>query len=365
MASSSDDDVATAALIAQLIAEDLGESYYRYSAPIGASYHDYEEPLSSYERQCLDAENNPYDEGGESLGWGLEHQVDGVAAPDECLGPPDEGTWDSNNEDWDSGYINEEGVREEAVPTQRSEDSPRTKVDEAGEDDSDSISESHTSDKESTDTPARTVSVPAYNVLTNPAGETRSSSTPSTLPTETGPYLWPESTRVLCDHLDPSHHASHREPLIPSSNLAPNESLPASRGWEADDQWDDGLDYSSSKGKGKAVRAYDEFKRGLRDGEEDNWDPNVADLELKEEQDADHDSKDEGEVRDEDLPFVRIPWPSAKSDELLRRHEDAEVVEIHVGDDETLESILRDISLRDERRQKGKAMEGSIEIIGR
>lgn len=356
MTSSSGVDAATEALIAQLMAEDLGESYYRHSTPIGASYHDYEEPLSSYERQCLDAENNPDEEGEEGSGWGPEDsdEVSGAVAPDEGLyptGPTNEGTWDSANENWDSRYVDEDGQVQEHTASGQSPQAAG-----ANEDDnhSDSNSCSSPTNEELTGAPSRVVSPPAYDVPNNPADETHNISAPMTLPTLSTPGV-PDG------HLDPSDHSSHREPFIPSFHLAPNEWLPASSGLEVEGQWDDGLDCSSSKGKGKAVRAYDEFKRGLRDGEKESWDPNIADLEHRRAEDADSDSEEEGEVRDEDIPFISIPWPCAENDELLSRREDAEVVEIRVGDDETLESILRDISLRDERRQKGKGVEGRIE----
>ncbi|CAD6575892.1 MAG: hypothetical protein ASARMPRED_007500 [Alectoria sarmentosa] len=178
-----------------------------------------------------------------------------------------------------------------------------------------------------------------------------------TLRTQPISNVGPGPFRLPYDHLDPSHHTSHRESFVHFSHFSPNEELPASSGWEVKGLWDDGLDYSTSKGKGKPVRAYDEFRRGLRDGEKDSRDPNVADIERNEEADTEHDSEDEGEIRDKDMPFIYIPWPSIEHDELLSRREDAEVVEIRVGDDETLESILRDISLRDERSQKGKDVE--------
>lgn len=377
------------------MAEDLGESYHRHSAPIGASYHDYEEPLSSYERQCLDAANNPDEDGGEGSGWGPEYpdEVNGVSAPDEeglySTEPAGEGTWDSS-------FVNEDGQIQQHSPIEQSpklaeadedgqvqghivpeqspqaaetgedgrvqehlapEQSPQVARAEAPGNHSETSSSPNPQIEERSGSPTRIVSLPAFNVPTNPAGEIRNLSAPMTLPTQPIPNVCPGPFRLPCDHLDPSHHTSHRESFVPSSHFSPNEQLPASSGWEVKGLWDDGLDYSTSKGKGKAVRAYDEFRRGLRDGEKDSREPNVADLERNEEPATEHDSEDEDEIRDEDMPFIYIPWPSTEHDELLSRREDAEVVEIRVGDDETLESILRDISLRDERSQKGKGVE--------
>lgn len=368
----SDIDAATEALIAQLMAEDLGESYHRHSAPIGASYHDYEEPLSSYERQCLHAENDPDDEGGEGCGWGPEYPdvVDGAAAPVGGLYSTElanESTWDSNDETWDSRFINEDG---EVQDHTTSDYSPPAAG--AGKDDhhSDSNACSAPTKEDFTSSPARVIPLPAYDGPTSHASEIRNSA-PTTIPIQPTPDVLAMAgplgpIRVPNDHLDPSPNSSHLETFIPSSHLATNERLPTPSEWEVEGPWDDGLDYSSSKGKGRAVRAYDEFKRGLRDGEKECWDPGVADPEHNREPDADDDSEEEeeGEIRDEDLPFFRVPWPCAEKDEVLTRRENAEVVEIRVGDDETLESILQDISVRDERRQGGKGVENRVESAG-
>ena len=365
MAFSTDVDAATEALIAQLMAEDLGESYDSHSAPIGSSNHDYEEPLSSYERQCLDAENDPDEEGEEGCGWGpdLSDDVNGAATLGEGLcatGSAGEDTWDSSDGNWESRFIDNDGSVHEHTTSERS---PQA----AGADKDCNHSDSNpclTSENAGlTGSPARVASIPAHNAPTNPAGETRNISAPSTFPTETRPCQCPGPVQVPDDHVDdPPRFTSP-----PSSSLPPAADVwgvspapqPASTTGELESQWDDGLDYSCSKGKGKAVRAYDEFKQGLRNNDlGDRW--TKLDIDSEE----GHDIEEEGEVCDEDLPFIRIPWPSTEPEELLSRREDAEVVEIHVGDDETLESILRDISLRDERRQKGKAVEGRVECVG-
>lgn len=363
MAFSTDVDAATEALIAQLMAEDLGESYDSHSAPIGSSYHDYEEPLSSYERQCLDAESDPDEEGEEGCGWGpdLSDEVTGAATLGEGLcatGSAGEDTWDSSDGNWDSRFVDEDGqVQEPTAP----EKAPQA----ADEDDdhSDSNPYSHSENAKLTGSPARVASLPAHNAPTNPAGETRNISAPSTFPTETRPFLCPGPVQVPDDHVDdPTPFTSRPFSSLPPAVDVWGESpapQPASTTGELESQWDDGLDYSGAKGKGKAVRAYDEFKQGLRNNDlGDRW--TKLDIDSEE----GHDIGEEGEVCDEDLPFIRIPWPSTEPDELLSRREDAEVVEIHVGDDETLESILRDISLRDERRQKGKGVQDRVECVG-
>lgn len=353
MASSSD-LAATEALIAQLIAEDLEESYQRHAAPIGASYHDYEEPLSSYERQCLDAENNP-DAGEGCSGWGDEdcEGFNHAATPHEgelsMAAPDSEGTWDSK-------FVNEEG--------QVQDHSDLDELPPYGEDDHSAlIMDPNPLKEEFTGPPARVVSPLTCNAPTNTADEARNNSAPTIISSQPTPDIWPDPIPVHHDHLAPSDGSSPPKTFIPSDPPPPNEPPPPATTWDIEAQWDDGLDYSSHKGKGKAVRAYDEFKRGLRHGERDqSRDPDIADS--KEQDDADHDSEEDekdSEVADEDLPFIRIPWPSrADTDELLSRREEAEVVEIRVRDEETLESILRDISLRDERRRKGKGAEGVV-----
>ncbi len=363
---SSNIDADTEALIAQLMAEDLGESYQAHCAPIGASYHDYEEPLSSYERQCLDAANDP-DDVGQGSGWGLE-ETDGAneaAAPDEGLDsiePPGE-------DNWDSRFVDEDGqVQDYTAPG----GSPQA----VDEDDthSDSVPCSNSTSEDLAVSQARIICPPTDNVTTNPVGETPKISASTTQPTQPTTDICTEPIPIPCDHLSPS---DQDEPSIPSSHLKQqNEPLPSSNGWVVENQWDDGLDYSSSKGKGKAVRAYDEFKRGLRDAERESRDPKVAernrernanydgeDEDEEEEEEEEDDDDEEGEIRDEDLPFVRIPWPHVEKDELLSRREDAAVVEIRVGDEETLESILRDIERRDERRRKGEMVEDRVEEV--
>ena len=358
MTSPLDVDPATEALIAQLMAEDLGEAYHMHSSPIGASYHDYEEPLSSYERQCLDAENDPDEQGEEGCGWGPEDSdgTNGASGPDESLylnEPADEGTWNST-------FVNDDGqVQNHTEPEQTSQ---VALTDEDGNH-SDLTPCSNATSEGLAGFPAAVVSPPACDIPTDPACETRNISAPMALPTQTAPDAWPEPIFEPHNYNDLSDHSSPSESFTTPDSLAQNEPPSVSTTWKIEDPWDDGLDYSSQKGKGKAVRAYDEFKLGLRDGERPSRRLHVADLGHDEERDSDHDSEEQGEI-DEDLPFIRIPWPSTEQDELLCRREDAEVVEIHVGDDETLESILRDISLREERRQKGKGVEGRAECVG-
>ena len=363
MAPSSDDDAATEALIAQLMAEDLGESYYRHSAPIGASYDDYEEPLSSYERQCLDAEDDP--EGGSGWGPNEPDEVSRVAAPDESLSPnslADHGTWDSS-------YMDEHGVQQAAAPSLHPEASCNT---------SESNENKEHCDTDCSDRESLVSSTPIphspFNVFHDLPSMANNISPHATDSTESQPCPSSGSAQVPEDHLDDATSIStspvsdSRPPAVGACEK-PSTTQPPTTTREVEDRWDDGLDYSSAKGKGKAVRAYDEFKLGLRKNRGDGWIRTDAEVENGD-CDTEDEDEDEAEIDDEDLPFIRIPWPSAETEELLSQREDAEVAEIRVGDDETLESILRDISLREEKRRNEKAVEETRErqmedVLGR
>ena len=356
MASSSDVDAATAALIAQLMAEDLGESYYRHSAPIGASYHDYEEPLSSYERQKLDAENHPDEAGEEGSGWDPEDpdEVNRVATLDESPSPnglADHGTWDSS-------YVDEHGVQQTAAPSLHSETSHCTSENNGNEDHCDTDS----SDRESL-VCSSPISQSPSNLSPDFPSKANNTSQHATDSTEIHPCLLSGPVQIPQDHIDDA--ASISTPLVSDSHPTavdaceePSTTQPPTTAQEVEDRWDDGLDYSSAKGKGKAVRAYDEFKLGLRNNHGDGWTKIDAGIENG---DCDTEDEDEAEIDDEDLPFIRIPWPPAEKEEVLSQRENAEVAEIRVGDDETLESILRDINLREEKRREEKAVEETRE----
>ena len=354
MAPPSDVDAATEALIAQLVAEDFGESFYRHSAPIGASYDDYEEPLSSYERQCLDAESNPDGAREEGSGWDPEEpdEVSRVAALDETLSPnslADHGTWDSS-------YMDEQGVQHTATSSVHSEASRNT--DESNE--NKEHCDTDFSDRQSLVASSPTTHSPSsiFHDLPSKANNTSPHATDST---EIQPCLSCGPVQVPQDHLDDATSistspVSDSHPPAVEACAKPSTTQPPVTAQEVEDRWDDGLDYSSAKGKGKAVRAYDEFKLGLRKNRGDGWIRTDAEIENGD-CDTEDEDEDEAEIDDEDLPFIRIPWPSAETEELLSRREDAEVAEIRVGDDETLESILRDINLREEKRRNENAVE--------
>ena len=341
MASSSDIDAASAALIAQLMAEDLGEAYENHSLPIGASWHDYEEPLSSYERQCLDSENDPDGQGDERSGWGPgdSDEINRAVAPDESSSstePAGDGTWNSS-------FMNGDGRVQQSTKSDHA--SQVAVTDEEGNHSDPKPCSTPTSEGPA-DSPARIEPIPPYNIPTKQIREVRKVSDPVAIP-GTAPVARPGPVQVPQDHVGPSDDSTRCEPVVRPNLVTPDEHPSVSTTRDVEDKWDDGLDYSSHKGKGKAVRAYDEFKLGLRNGEmQSRAQGHRKEEDSEADDDSEDESEDESEVDDDDLLFIRVPWPAIEEDELLSRREDASVVEIRVEDDETLESILRDIDLK-------------------
>ena len=119
------------------------------------------------------------------------------------------------------------------------------------------------------------------------------------------------------------------------------------------------IDFSTSKGKGKA-RAFDrsnidaEDDNDDDDGDDDDGDYHHQYVEWKramrefERKFCESDSllDDCHDSDGDDSPFIHIPFPGlalGRDEQEIRRREDLAVVEIHVGEEETLESILNDI----------------------
>ena len=342
MAFSSDVDPATAALIARLMAEDLGEAYESHFHPIGASWHDYEEPLSSYERQCLDAENGSDGQGDERSGWGPgdSGEINRAVAPDQSFSS----TESAGDGTWNSSFMNGDSRVQQSTTSDHASQVALT--DEEGNHFEPKPRSIPTSEGPA-DSPARIEPVPTGEVPTKQAREERNVLDPVVIPIRTISVAWPEPVKVPQEHIDPSDDSARCKPVVPPNPVAPNKEPSVSTTRDVEDKWDDGLDYSSHKGKGKAVRAYDEFKLGLRNGEMQNRARYHRKEEDSEDDDDSEDENEDGnEVDDEDLLFIRVPWPRVEEDELLSRREDSSVVEIRVEDDETLESILRDIDLK-------------------
>ena len=119
------------------------------------------------------------------------------------------------------------------------------------------------------------------------------------------------------------------------------------------------IDYSSSKGKGRA-RAFDRSNIAANDDDDDDenedadadyhhqyleWKRAMRDFE-RNFCESDSLLDDWHDNDGDDSPLIHIPFPGlalGRSEQELRRSEDLAVVEIHVGEEETLESILNDI----------------------
>lgn len=324
-------DAATEALIAQLLAEDFGESFLAHSQPIGSSWHDYEEPLSSYERQCLEASDGEEEE----TGWGNEPapETGPAATPTDNVPTVSTSLPVQEEHGWNSCWIDDDGLLHESITSQSNE------LATPDEDHSDAGTGGGSG------SPARVVSLPTYHVLPNPAAEGRNCSAPVILVTGATPPTVPTEVPSL-----PEQRPT-RPPKEPASEPSIAASITDESPWNCNDQ-------SNPTGKGKA-RAYDEYKAGYRDGLHDSL-PTAED----EPTDTDTDAELVTERCEEEaqrgrqkgkLPHIRIPWPCEK-DGLHARQEDVEVVEIRLGEEETLDSILEDMCLSDERRVKGKGI---------
>ena len=359
MAFSSEMDPATAALIAQLMAEDLGEAYESHSRPIGATWHDYEEPLSSYERQCLDAENDSDGQSDERPCWGPEDpdEIHRPVAPDESFSSTElagDGTWNSS-------FMNGNGQVQQWTT---SDHASQVAVTDEEQTHTDPKPCSVPTNEGPADSPARIA--PTCNVPTKQPREVRNVSDPVAIPITTAPVARPGPAQVPQDHVDPSDGSTRCEPVVPPNLVRPNERPFGSTPWDVEDKWHDGLDYSSHKGKGKAVRAFDEFKLGLRNGEIQSWAHcHGQEEDSEDEEESEDKSKDESEVDDDNLLFFRVPWPTTEQDEVLSRREESSVVEIRVEDDETLESILRDIDSKGQLKGIGGGGEEVLKSEGR
>ena len=439
--SAAEDDAATEALIAQLIAEDLDVNID--SLRVGASVEDYEDPLSSYERGLLEDPDH-VTHGDDSCTWG-----DSGTFPNEDVSPTKTviGKHTVEGEGWDMEVA--KGVDEQ----------PHTATsdhgDEAKEEEQEQNTKYHLSDEvylrsdAETNGLTQTVSVPGQipcqpvkeprrnisdsetNVTNIPPLSIRPDSSPRTQyigyvvpgPVETGlPPRFPTPLDPRRNISDPSgletipcsattsptiagpgsvyiesttEPLDTSQPLISASAISPAlnpraapttltdeeatgaaiiSPQPARRnsvgkpvewrapglmpGLSAFDRYDGlDIDYSSSKGKGKA-RAFDSFGP-----DEDDYDAEYE-LFLKENLrknlGVDADGWDEGE--DSCSPWIYIPFPGTcggEYGEFDQRTEDDAVVEIRVAEDETVDSILRDMC-----NAKSKAAADEASTVG-
>ena len=422
--STAEDDAASEALIARLIAEDLGVNFD--ACRIGGSVEDFEEPLSSYERGLLEDPDN-VNNGDDSTSWG-DPTVINPGEDDSSTEPlPREPT----GEGWDAGVVS--GFDDEIPDTTTSKHGEQEKqdvIDYKGRSTSHHLSdEIYTHSDAEMHGLTQTVSVPGH-VPCQPAEEPRTNVSDleanvtniASLPTQPDShpgkqyngYIGPAETHIpprpptpldsrrkgsdpprlettssgtsnppsptprpthmvpMPEDIEGKHPSNHPEPTAPprspkrtptgftdqdSRGLAiiwPQPTRRDSTGkpveWAAppaiprpsDPYAGLDIDYSSSKGKGKA-RAFDNF-----DDDEEDYDEEYEAF-LKEnlrKKLGFGDGYDGDEGEDSCSPWIYIPFPGTRGGEfgeLDARMEDKDVVEIRVGDDETLESILSDI----------------------
>lgn len=399
MASLFETDAATEALIAQMMAEDFGEVYTDHLRPIGSHAGDYEEPLSSYERQCLE---NP----------DMQDQEGGWNPPTPRLDPIQDTATLPEGESWDSN-INDDPMIEST---------PAFAASQHGESDEDtseggvSLEEPlhHIQDTISyhadtlTQSPSRHASLPALALTSKIENGRRVISDPSRLETiaDTMPQDPPSLVPIKATQL----HPPEPDTLLPkpsvfndtedsdlpylsrllappvrtnerlldlindTSNLNLNKSRLLNESDELDldlenfGNFDFEIDTSSSKNKGKAsttdtptdpdgsVRTLMGRYKALVSN------PDFSRFKNKRKTHSASNSFDQllaTDTIDEEsgMLILRVPWPeSSRRDREFREAMDAQVHEIWVGEEETVESILRDI---EERREIGEREWGS------
>lgn len=437
MASLHEADAATEALIAQLLAEDFGEAYADHMRPIGSHAGDYEDPLTSYERQCLD---NPDMEDGEG-GWNPPTpKIEPVAA--STL--PEGESWDSSinndprieptpfssckhskpNEGGSQGSVKvEESLHhvQDAIDIRSVPDEPLHHIQDPVEYHTDIPTESLT----------RHVSVPVHELVSPPEDGRRVVSDPSRLentadlPRQDSPIpILSEPTRphspdpnpLLPNHSAPKNPTASHPPLpmrFSAPTIATNERLlnlindtsksnqdrssflNAANDFNLDledfGQFDSNIDTSSAKNKGKdpatetstnpddRLQSYLDRYKALCANHHDSIDdscnknkgkahegPEIHGNQLAKyigrktkipfeivDKLGDDLYGDECIDKESGLLLLRVPWPdSGRRDRELREAMDAQVHEVWVGEEETVESILLDIREREELRER-------------
>ena len=403
------DDAATEALIARLIAEDFGENVE--SLRIGGSIEDYEYPITSYERGVIDGtiSNIP--------SWGDIDSSDSVPCAETAIPEYKEGEWDDsaiwndtpcNNED-DGEKEQEERYEDDTkappdikwcfmAPTsmvrtcRRASSVPNLETTNATHpascfqrSPSDALPQPFPLPVSG---PALPDTMSCTPVLSPQRDTSTSRSKPHIDPTplELNRTSSPFQTEVLRSRKEISGR-SRSEVSVPfdsSEPILPVESTKEGVGqatvrhkptrcYQPFDSADSvvprlsaadrytglDIDYSSSKGKGRA-RAFDRSNIAADDNDDDDededddgnyhhqyleWKRAMRDFERNF---CESDSLlEDWHVNDgDDSPLIHIPFPGlalGRSEQELRRSEDLAVVEIHVGEEETLESILNDI----------------------
>ncbi|KAK4692071.1 hypothetical protein P7C71_g5062, partial [Lecanoromycetidae sp. Uapishka_2] len=378
MPNSAEDDALTQTLIAQLMAEDLGETLCQHRRPIGSSAEDYEFPV--FRRGEL---KNTVGENG--TGWEDEPAEAPVApiveaTPNERATQPAveyPGGWDSSIAYSDGLQLAAPGSQEDKGKESNQPTRPVAFITDT----------CHTSDS----LPAYTILDPLFSSKANP-------------PVDNGPEnIWSD-TSFLPTAEEPA--AANQPPPTASSRPVSGEpEQTVFNVWGPEDM-DMDIDTSSKKNKGKAraISANDDednldecmddakfegnrdedssdqpstTAKGKRRRLETNWDssdafdsskaatrtlstrpplprPSHSPFSFFDTCSCPSCEKYPG-FKDEEgneIPLIHIPWPESDRDEIMERAEDNEVVEIHVGEEETLDSILEEMILRDEMRER-------------
>ena len=393
------DDAATEALIARLIAEDFGE--HVHSLQVGGSIEDYEDPLSSYERGVIEGTIS------DTPAWGDPLTDASALDPCAGTGIPEymgEG-WDdamaweetSSTNEYDSG-TGREGLCDDDtnhLPDTNcfvADQTPVVPIDGLAslEFNSDTANATrpptypqHNSANlvarpfvPPMSDPALPDNVPVLPVL-GPQRDTdtvrsRSQSDPSPLKLDRASSLRQATVanpRVQVPARSPSEFSASK-PFLPES-LTKDEAIgqaivepkptqrhppynPANifvpRLSAADRYAGLDIDYSSSKGKARA-RAFDGIKNVHTDDDGGDHDQSAEfDRDMRNFERRFCESADSLDAwlnsEGDDSSLIHIPFPGSafgQDEQEIRRLEDLAVVDIHVGEDETLESILNDI----------------------
>lgn len=391
MPNTAEDDALTQALIAQLMLEDLRVSHRQYSRPIGSSAEDYEHPV--FDRGQLEGNagedgtgwENEHDDGYQSGNGSGDHQP----APEQLPNLPAI----EYPGGWDSGFAFSGGSQPAATDEHEYRMHKKQK--------------SNPPDAPATSSADNTTGsdpMPPHTVQNR---------LPMSVP-ETATSYGTGKARHDISPTAEQQTGSETPPLNTASSPAPDESNEGLINvWGPEDIMDMDIDTSSAKNKGKA-RALpeendnDDNEETEEDDENDIMGPEydfnmdepdfgptardarrsallakLADLtaaRLRAQRDIDHAARNarrgaisaqifrpfpDGEpsrsgsepvYRDEggnEMRFIHIPWPGSERDEIVERAEDNEVVEIRLGEEETLDSILLEMSLRNERRERG------------
>ena len=392
------DDAATEALIARLIAEDFGENVH--SLQIGGSIEDYEDPLTSYERGVIEGTISDTPAWGDPLtDTSALDPCAGTEIPEYTgEGWDDAMAWEetpSTNE-YDS-EMGREGLCDD--DTNHLPDTNCYVVDQTPIAPIDGLASSvFNSDTANATRPATYPQQNSSNLVPRPFTPPMSDPTlPDTVPIPRvlGPQRETDTVRSRSQS-DPSplklDRASSRrqttvanprvqvparsssefsasKPFLPEK-LTKDEAIgqaivgpkptqyhphynPANdfvpRLSAADRYAGLDIDYSSSKGKARA-RAFDGINVHTDDDDGDHDQSAEFDRDMRNFERRFCESADSLDAwlnsEGDDSSLIHIPFPGSafgRDEQEIRRLEDLAVVDIHVGEDETLESILNDI----------------------